>query len=93
MISCSGTPIWPCTAPRRTAAVAWRFFDEAMHREVVLRRTLERDLRQALQRSQLGVLYQPQLDPRTNRIVSAEALLRWRHPDRGMISPGSSFRG
>ena len=33
-------------------------------------------------------MYQPQLDPRTNRIVSAEALLRWRHPDRGMISPG-----
>ncbi len=65
-----------------------RFFDEAMHREVVLRRTLERDLRQALQRSQLGVVYQPQLDPRTNRIVSAEALLRWRHPERGMISPG-----
>ena len=66
----------------------WRFFDESMHREVMLRRTLERDLRQALQRSQLGVVYQPQLDPRTNRIVSAEALLRWRHPDRGMIPPG-----
>jgi EAL domain-containing protein (putative c-di-GMP-specific phosphodiesterase class I) len=55
---------------------------------VMLRRTLERDLRQALQRRQLGVVYQPQLDPRTNRIVSAEALLRWRHPDRGMVPPG-----
>ena len=66
----------------------WRFFDELMQREVMLRRTLERDLRQALQRNELGVVYQPQLDPRTNRIVSAEALLRWRHPDRGMIPPG-----
>lgn len=66
----------------------WRFFDESMHREVVHRRTLERDLQQALQRNQLWLVYQPQLDPRTNRIVSAEALLRWRHPDRGLIPPG-----
>jgi diguanylate cyclase (GGDEF)-like protein/PAS domain S-box-containing protein len=72
---------------KRDGRGCWRFFDESMHREVMLRRTLERDLRQALQRSQLGVVYQPQLDPRTNRIVSAEALLRWRHPDRGMVPP------
>ena len=66
----------------------WRFFDGSMHREVMLRRSLERDLGHALEREQLWVVYQPQRDPRTNRIVSAEALLRWRHPDRGPIPPG-----
>jgi diguanylate cyclase (GGDEF)-like protein/PAS domain S-box-containing protein len=74
---------------KRDGRGCWRFFDESMHREAMLRRTLERDLRQALQRNQLGVVYQPQLDPRTHRIVSAEAMLRWRHPDRGMIPPGA----
>lgn len=65
----------------------WRFFDESMQREMLGRRTLEYDLRHALLRNQLAVVYQPQLDPRTNRIVSAEALLRWLHPGRGPISP------
>jgi diguanylate cyclase (GGDEF)-like protein len=49
---------------------------------------LETDLRGTLERSELDVHYQPQIDVKTGRIVGAEALMRWKHPDKGMISPG-----
>jgi diguanylate cyclase (GGDEF)-like protein len=48
---------------------------------------LERDLREALSRGEFELHYQPQYDCRTLRISSAEALIRWRHPVRGLISP------
>jgi len=49
---------------------------------------LERDLRYALERGQLEVFYQPQVNLLTQGISGLEALLRWRHPSRGMVSPG-----
>ncbi len=48
---------------------------------------LERDLRQALARNELGLFYQPLFDLRTGRLVKTEVLLRWRHPERGWIAP------
>ena len=48
---------------------------------------LERDLYQALEREQFFLLYQPQMDFAHNRITGAEALLRWRHPQRGVVPP------
>ena len=48
---------------------------------------LENDLRVALEEQQLELHYQPQIDLETEQIVGAEALLRWNHPDKGMISP------
>jgi len=66
----------------------YQLFDYAMHEEVLARRSIEGDLRQALDRDQLRVLYQPQMDLRTGRVVGAEALLRWHHPERGIVSPG-----
>src|SRR5271170_7326478 len=48
---------------------------------------LEADLARALERGELFLDYQPQVDARTGRVAAVEALLRWRHPRRGLISP------
>src|SRR5438552_3880319 len=53
------------------------------------RLTLESGLHQAMERNEFEVYYQPQIDSSTMRIVGMEALLRWRHPERGLMSPGS----
>ena len=70
-------------AGRRT----YRFFEPEMDAEVRARRVLEMDLRQAIIDGGFEVYYQPCLDLQDNRITGCEALLRWRHPQRGMISP------
>src|SRR5437660_775295 len=70
-------------AGRRT----YRFFETDMEAEVRARRSLEIDLRQALVAGGFEVYYQPCLDLQTNAITGCEALVRWRHPQRGMISP------
>jgi diguanylate cyclase (GGDEF)-like protein len=66
---------------------AYRVFDPAMEETVRTRRALEVDLREALNRGQLEVYYQPlvQLEPR--RVSGFEALLRWHHPVLGMVMP------
>ncbi len=63
-----------------------RFFDPQMQALVTARVALERDLREALQRQELFLCYQPQID-QTGRIVGAEALVRWRHQQRGQVLP------
>ncbi|WP_414476479.1 putative bifunctional diguanylate cyclase/phosphodiesterase [Microvirga sp. M2] len=52
------------------------------------RQALERDLREALETGEFELFYQPVLDLRTNRIAGFEALLRWRHSERGWVAPG-----
>jgi diguanylate cyclase (GGDEF)-like protein len=64
-----------------------RFFEPEMDAQVRARRILETDLRQAIQDRALEVYYQPCLSLQDDRITGCEALLRWRHPQRGMISP------
>ena len=64
------------------------FFEEGMNREAQRRLALDRELRRALEEEQFVLHYQPQLDLRANRIVGAEALLRWVHPERGLVAPG-----
>jgi diguanylate cyclase (GGDEF)-like protein len=71
------------SAGRRT----WRFFEPSMDAHVRARRRLETDLRKAIAEEALEVYYQPCLDLQTDRITGCEALIRWRHPERGMISP------
>ncbi|MEW6646466.1 MAG: EAL domain-containing protein [Pseudomonadota bacterium] len=63
------------------------YFTSSMQDESRDKQLLIGDLRQALRRGQLEVYYQPILELRSGRIVKAEALLRWKHPQRGMISP------
>jgi diguanylate cyclase (GGDEF)-like protein len=66
----------------------WRFFERDMDERAQERRSLEIDLRTALSEGQFELRYQPIIDLRRGRITSCEALLRWPHPDRGMVSPG-----
>jgi diguanylate cyclase (GGDEF)-like protein len=70
-------------AGRRT----WRFFEPNMDARVKARRMLEMDLRQALIDGAFEVHYQPCVSLLDNSITGCEALLRWRHPQRGMVSP------
>ncbi|MFN8169382.1 MAG: EAL domain-containing protein [Candidatus Nanopelagicales bacterium] len=63
-------------------------FDEAMRATLSTRLERENALRMALREHQFEAWFQPIVDPRTRRIVSAEALARWRHPRRGILAPG-----
>ena len=65
----------------------WRWFEVEMEAHAQARRGLELDLRNALETEAFDLHYQPIFDVRTRRILSCEALLRWRHPERGMVSP------
>jgi diguanylate cyclase (GGDEF)-like protein len=66
----------------------YQFFTEHMNIAAQRRVTLEAELRRALERKELTLAYQPVFAVATGLIVGAEALLRWTHPDRGMIAPG-----
>ena len=64
-----------------------RFFDPAMEKQANLRRELESELRTALAKGGFEIHYQPLVDLRSDEVTGCEALLRWRHPERGMVSP------
>ncbi|SFN32407.1 EAL domain-containing protein [Marinobacter pelagius] len=66
----------------------YRFYSQTMSVDTANRLNLERDLRLALERDELRVFYQPQVCSRSNRIVGLEALVRWQHPERGLLYPG-----
>ncbi len=65
-----------------------QFYRAEMTKAAIQRWTIEGDLRRAIERKEFLLHYQPQLDVRTYRIVGAEALIRWNHPERGLIPPG-----
>ncbi|HLK44654.1 MAG TPA: GGDEF domain-containing phosphodiesterase, partial [Acidimicrobiales bacterium] len=62
-------------------------FDDQLRQRTVARLEIESDLARALERRELYLHYQPIVDPRSGRPVAAEALLRWRHPERGVVPP------
>ena len=62
-------------------------FSEALQERAARRTELERDLRRALDADEFELYYQPKIDASTHRVVAAEALLRWRHPRMGLVSP------
>lgn len=67
----------------------WQFFAPAMNSFARERLELESGLRRALQNGEFELHYQPKVDIATGRIESAEALIRWRHPERGIVAPNA----
>jgi diguanylate cyclase (GGDEF)-like protein/PAS domain S-box-containing protein len=70
----------------------FRFFTEDMNASAMERLTLENGLRSALAREQLFLMYQPQMDIATGRIAGLEALIRWQHPEFGLVPPDRFIR-
>jgi len=72
---------------KKEGRATYRFFEAAMSEEVRERRGIEHDLRQAIDKGELSIAYQPQTHIDTREVTGFEALLRWRHPVRGNVSP------
>ena len=70
---------------------SYKFFDEAMHGQSLTRLNLEMDLRKALEKEEFTVYYQPIVALTDHQLIGFEALVRWQHPKRGLISPGDFF--
>lgn len=64
-----------------------QFYVASIDQEIRDRKQLERDLSQALSNHQLHLVYQPQINLENKRVIGAEALLRWKHPTRGLVPP------
>lgn len=75
--ACKGNFAFPCAV-----------YDEQMRGRMLIQQDIVSDMVQAIEQNQFEVYYQPIVDVSTSQIVSAEALVRWNHPVRGMISPG-----
>ena len=65
----------------------YQFFTAAMNSEIADRLALENALRHAVEREELVIYYQPLVNLNTGRIAGMEALLRWQHPERGIVPP------
>lgn len=65
----------------------FKFYDQSLNSKALQRLTLEQELRLAIQQKQFCLHYQPQVSLETKTIVSVEALIRWHHPQQGLISP------
>ncbi|WP_201496081.1 EAL domain-containing protein [Rubrivivax sp. A210] len=72
---------------KRAGRGRWVIFDNSMHERVVRAMAMENDLRRALRNDELFVVYQPVMALGTRQMVGAEALVRWRHPQRGLVPP------
>ncbi len=72
---------------KRAGRGRWVLFNPSMHERVVRALALERDLKHALAHNELFVVYQPVVDLATRTMTGVEALVRWRHPTRGLVPP------
>jgi diguanylate cyclase (GGDEF)-like protein len=66
----------------------WQIYDRTLTSDAVKRLALENDLRKGLQRDEFRLVYQPQVLAEGGAIIGVEALIRWHHPERGLVSPG-----
>ncbi len=62
-------------------------YDESLSQKIIRRLRLEQDLPNAIENNELFLLYQPQIDSKAGKVIGAEALIRWQHPQLGLISP------
>ena len=74
--------------PRPAGATSIVFHSEALDLAVLQRVTMVDELRAALDRGEFEVYYQPQVEVPSRQIIGVEALLRWNHPSRGLLTPG-----
>ena len=72
---------------KRGGGNTFKLYTEGMNNALVKRFDIERNLRQALKRDELVLFYQPQMNTRTREWVGIEALIRWRHPENGLLGP------
>jgi diguanylate cyclase (GGDEF)-like protein len=72
---------------KKSAAGTFRFFSDELRRELEHRKMLERDIRAAIAERSFNVFFQPQVSLTNGSVAGIEALVRWNHPERGMISP------
>jgi diguanylate cyclase (GGDEF)-like protein len=75
-------------AAKRAGGNTYALFESHMDEGALEQLSLQTDLRHAIERAQLQLYYQPKVDGRLGQIRGVEALLRWNHPHRGMVSPG-----
>jgi EAL domain-containing protein (putative c-di-GMP-specific phosphodiesterase class I) len=67
----------------------YQFYSDDLSARIFERMTLESHLRHALERNEFVLYYQPQIDTRTQKIMGVEALLRWKHPEFGLVTPNN----
>lgn len=72
---------------KKSGRSTYRFYTEQMNTEVVEHHLMRTGLAQALERHEFSLHYQPQIDIASGALIGAEALLRWQHPQRGMVPP------
>ena len=72
---------------KRAGRARWVLFDDSMQERLVRALAMENDLRRALRENELFVVYQPVLDLQSRAVTGVEALVRWRHPQRGLVPP------
>lgn len=78
---------WDALSAARDLDLRFGQYDRAADRVVARQISLEVELREALERQEFVNFYQPKIDLRTGKLTGAEALVRWRHPQRGLVSP------
>lgn len=85
LVKCADTAMY---VAKRSQKNTYRYFGEPMQTLIETRIEIAEGLRQALHKDQFELFYQPQFDTRTGRLAGTEVLLRWNHPERGVIAPG-----
>ncbi|ARD48212.1 bifunctional diguanylate cyclase/phosphodiesterase [Sporosarcina sp. P33] len=73
---------------KQSGKSTYQFFTEELYNDLMQRTLIEMELRQVLKKEELFLHYQPQFEFKTGKVIGVEALVRWQHPTRGLVSPG-----